>query len=111
MMKGCHCFWEINGNVQHLIPPGVPPIKQFEMWSKWPHIVPEEFKDVTCPKPPDASLNKFQQDKNEKSKIRQDTKKAAKKEEAGDEGENPPQPEMHVDDDVDIDDSLDSNLA
>ena len=114
MMKGCHCFGRYMAmyDVSSHLAFGLHQSSNSNCGQngKWQHTVPKEFKDVTCPKPPDAILNKFQQDKKEKSKNRRVTKKAVKKEEAGEKGENQ-QPEMLVDDDADNDDSLDSNLA
>jgi hypothetical protein len=36
--------------------PGIKEIKQVELYSKWRKFLPEEFRDVTCPKP-DEDLN------------------------------------------------------
>jgi hypothetical protein len=33
--------------------PGIPDIKQVELFSKWRKFVPEELQEVICPKPPD----------------------------------------------------------
>ena len=53
----------IEDELMQLTPPGLPPIKQFELWHKWRKIVPDEHKDITCPKPSDEVLKKYKEKK------------------------------------------------
>ena len=55
-----------------LTPPGLPPIKQYELWHLWRKIVPDEHKDITCPKQSDKVLKKYKE-KNENKKTKTKT--------------------------------------
>ena len=37
--------------------PGIPDIKQVELYTKWRKLLKDENKDITCPKPSDVVLN------------------------------------------------------
>ena len=43
-------------------------IKQCKLYSKWRSFVPDDFKDIICPKPPDEVLKKIDNEKKEKRK-------------------------------------------
>ena len=58
-----------------LVPTGLKPIKQVELWKKWAPLIPEEFRAVTCPKPSDEVINSIKERNREKSKNRTKQKK------------------------------------
>ena len=69
-----------HGTPQVLTPPGLKPIKQVELYTKWRPVVPEEFRDHICPKPPDHVLELVKKQKAEKQKAKKTPqKKVAKK--------------------------------
>ena len=45
------------------------------MYNKWRKIVPDEFKDITCPRPNDKVLNKVRKERNEKAALKNKKKK------------------------------------
>lgn len=51
-----------------LNPPGLKPIKQVELFTKWRQFVIEEYKDVTCPRPSDEIMNKIRLERSEKQR-------------------------------------------
>ncbi len=50
--------------------PGLPPIKQVDLFTKWRQIVPFEYKDITFPEPSQEIKDKA---KTDKSKNKKDT--------------------------------------
>ena len=42
-----------------IVKPGLPPIKQFELYTKWRKVVPAVYKDITCPCPPREIVKMF----------------------------------------------------
>ena len=62
------------GKVEVIKAPGLKPIKQVELYQKWRPLVPEEFADKICPKPPDSILETVKNERAEKK-----AKKAPKK--------------------------------
>ena len=62
------------GKVEVIKAPGLKPIKQVELYQKWRPLVPEEFADEICPKPPDSILETVKNERAEKK-----AKKAPKK--------------------------------
>ena len=56
-------------------PPGVPPIKQVELFTKYRALLPEAFRDITCPDPGDEITKKIKSDRNTKQRERKKTKK------------------------------------
>ena len=58
-----------------LVPTGLKPIKQVELWKKWAPLLPEEFREATCPKPSDEVINSIKERNREKSKLRTKQKK------------------------------------
>ena len=49
--------------------PGIKPIKQVELGSKWRPLVPEEFRDDVCPIPPKDLVEKFKASKRNKGRT------------------------------------------
>ena len=43
-------------------------IKQAELYNKWQQYLPEQYRDIMCPKPPDDVLEKVAADKRQKGK-------------------------------------------
>ena len=75
-----------------IVKPGLPPIKQFELYTKWRKIVPAAYKDVTCPCPPTEVVKMFRKrvqneetgDKtspNDNDSVQQNSKPSAKRKE------------------------------
>lgn len=50
------------------IPPGLPPIKQLDLYDKVRKYVPEEYKDILCPKPSSDVIVLGKKQKKEKTK-------------------------------------------
>jgi hypothetical protein len=63
--------------------PGIKEIKQAELFKKWRHYVPLNFKDEACPKPASDVLERQRVEKNEKARkkkaVLDERKEAAKK--------------------------------
>ena len=53
-------------NVKNIVKPGIKPIKQIELATKWCPLVPEEFQDNVCPIPSQDVIDQFKTDKNKK---------------------------------------------
>jgi len=69
-----------HGKSQVITQPELKPIKQVELYTKWRPVVPEEFRDHICPKPPDHVLELVKKQKAEKQKAKKTPqKKVAKK--------------------------------
>ena len=62
-------------NLEQLVPTGLKPIKQVELYKKWRPLLPEEFRDSTCPRPSDEVINSIKERNREKSKLRTKQKK------------------------------------
>ena len=71
-------------NLIELVPTGLKPIKQVELWKKWAPLIPEEFRADTCPKPSDDVINSIKERNREKSKIRTKQKKLQNANESAD---------------------------
>ena len=59
--------------------PGIPDIKQWELWKKWRPFVPGPYQDILCPKPSAAVCDKMKKKGQEASKRAQDKQKEKKK--------------------------------
>ena len=53
-----------------LNPPGLREIKQVELFTKFRPLIPEEFREELCPRPPDNVLAKISSDRREKGRKR-----------------------------------------
>lgn len=53
--------------IDTITPPGVPPIKQVELFTKYRALIPEAFRDITCPDPGDEITKKIKSDRNTSS--------------------------------------------
>jgi hypothetical protein len=58
--------------------PGIPNIKQCEMFNKWQPLIPAPFQDVLCPKPLQSIMDEQKKIKQEKAKLYVSKKKKAK---------------------------------
>ena len=67
-----------------LKPTPLKPIKQVELWKKWAPLLPQEFRDITCPKPSDEVINSIKERNRETSKIRTKQKKLQNANESSD---------------------------
>jgi hypothetical protein len=56
--------------------PGMKPIKQVELCTKWRKFVPAEFQDKICPKPTDEVLASVQEYRSKKNKERNAQKRS-----------------------------------
>lgn len=66
-------------HLQTLKPPGIAPIKQFELWHKWRPFIPATYQDILCPKPSDAIIKSMKAKSNERSQRAAAKKKATKR--------------------------------
>ena len=57
-----------------LNPPGLPEMKQVDLYFKFRPFVPDEYKDNICPKPPDDVIQRIQGQSNKKSAARNQEK-------------------------------------
>lgn len=48
-----------------LSPPGIPPIKQVELYTKWGPLVRQEFRDSICPRPSEETMKRVKAGKKE----------------------------------------------
>ena len=55
-------------NLPVLPVPGIPPIKQVELWKKWGPNVPVEKRESLCPKPPQEIIDLVTNNKKDKAK-------------------------------------------
>ena len=66
-----------------LIPPGLKPMKQVELYLKWRKFVPTALQDIVCPRPPEEILQKVKKFQTEKRKEKATQKKPTTKENKG----------------------------
>ena len=52
-------------------------VKQAKQYKKWQQYLPEQYRDITCPKPPDNVLEKVATDKQQKGKHKRTTAASA----------------------------------
>jgi hypothetical protein len=65
--------------LQSIPEPGIPEIKQYELWHKWrQHVVPRKYWHITCPKPHDAVIRRVKQQPKSKGKKNPRAKKKQK---------------------------------
>ena len=69
-------------NIPVIPDPGIPEIKQVELYNKFRPLLPKEYQDMTCPHPGDAILNKIKNERNEKARYRASRKRKQKKNES-----------------------------
>ena len=55
--------------MQPMTPPGIKPIKQIELGTKWRPLVPEEFQDDVCKIPPRELVKKYKKDKRSSNTV------------------------------------------
>ena len=53
---------------------GLPEIKQVELYTKWRHLLPNEYQDIMCPKPDDNILLRVKKQRSEKAKAKRNNK-------------------------------------
>jgi hypothetical protein len=61
-----------------LVPPGIPPIKQVELFSKYRALIPVEFQEATCPDPGEDIKGSIKRERNTKQRDRQKEAKRIK---------------------------------
>ena len=54
---------------------GISEIKQVELFTKWREFVPEEYRDIICPKPDDEIIQRIKAEKSAKAKKKADERK------------------------------------
>ena len=64
--------------LKQLIPTPLKPIKQVELWKKWGPLLPEDARNVTCPKPTNDVIKSIKDRNIEKGKIKAKQKKLQK---------------------------------
>ena len=65
--------------LQSIKPPGIPAIKQWELYSKWRPFVPDPQQETLCPRPSDEVVFAMKKRNQEKSQKALAKKQAAKK--------------------------------
>jgi hypothetical protein len=60
--------------LETIIPPGIPAIKQVELFSRYRVLLPEQFHDITCPDPGADIKDKIKQERNTKQHERKKSK-------------------------------------
>ena len=71
-----------------LKPPGIPPIKQVELFSKYRLLIPESYRDLTCPDPGEDVKVKIKSERNTKQRERTKKARQMKQEEQEQDEEN-----------------------
>ena len=65
-------------DLKQLVPSGLKPIKQVELWKKWGPLPPEWARKITCPKPLDEVINQIKVRNQKKTQERTEDKKRRK---------------------------------
>lgn len=66
-------------HLEALEPPGIKPIKQYELWHKWRPYIPLEYQDILCPKPSQEVIDDIKKSNNERSKKAAGKRRDAKR--------------------------------
>lgn len=66
-------------NLEILASPGVPDIKKVELYKKYRPLIPEQYRDITCPHPGEDVLSKIKTERNKKAQQRQKAKNEKKR--------------------------------
>lgn len=53
-----HALKQLANELEALIAPGIKPIKQVKLYTKWRKIVPADKKDIMCPRPSEEKNDK-----------------------------------------------------
>ena len=61
-----------------LASPGVPDIKKVELYKKYCPLIPQQYRDITCPHPGEDVLLRIKTERNKKAQQRQKAKKEKK---------------------------------
>ena len=56
----------INDKPEHSVSPGITPQKQVHLFLKWRKMVPDEYKDITCPQPTPESVAQLKESNKER---------------------------------------------
>ena len=73
-----------------LVPTGLKPIKQVELYKKWRPLLPEEFRDTMCPRPSDEVINLIKERNREKRRTSTKQKKLKTAKEISDKNSEKP---------------------
>ena len=68
-------IWGLLSELTLLEPPGIPEIKQVEMYTKWRKLIAPYAQDITCSRPSEEIMKKVRDEKNKKSKKKKKKKK------------------------------------
>ena len=60
---------------EELVPPGIKPIKQVELYQKWRKFVLDDYKDILCPFPGQDVVDAVTKQKKESKKSKKGTKR------------------------------------
>jgi hypothetical protein len=66
----------LDQELNQTVPPGLPMIKQLELFTKFRQFVPEEFRDELCPDPGTDVIDEIKGQRNTKRKAREDERKS-----------------------------------
>jgi hypothetical protein len=61
--------------LESIVAPGIPPIKQVELFSKYCGLLPVQYQDITCPDPGDDVKIKIKSEHNTKQRERTKAKR------------------------------------
>ena len=61
-----------NTDINTIPSPGINPYKQFELYKNYRPYLPQEFQDVTCPKPSDEIFSLIKKEKDSKIAIKKE---------------------------------------
>ena len=61
-------------NLDTIRPPGIPPIKQMELFTKYRQLIPEQFRAETCPDPGEQIKQKIKSERNAKAREKKKSK-------------------------------------
>ena len=73
--KGGRTRRKRHAKTSRITPPELKSKKQVELYKKWGPVVPEEFRDEICPKPSDRIITQVKNERAQKLKSKQPTKK------------------------------------
>ena len=58
--------------------PEIADIKKVELYTKWRHLIPDQYQNEMCPKPKDNIINKVKKSKSKKAKDKRVEKQQIK---------------------------------
>ena len=78
-----HLLKTFEMQLKQLQPPGIKPIKQWELWHKWRSFIPPQYQDELCPRPSEVVAQSMQERSREAGRKAAEKKRVAKKQRQG----------------------------